>query len=175
MGKRVSVHDFQEDPMFRRIERVVADLLARGNVVTPVDVLIGMGLLRPGHLHDWRRGRVPYLERVIDCNLIRLSRLLRIVRFHGTISTSSPLRRCTTDTAKAPSDGCASARAATHASKPPTRRISFGPASGRSTHGRRVIARTPAWTRGGRNARARATAAMGAALCGQTGENGRPT
>ena len=69
--------------MFRRIERVVADLLAKGNVVTPVDVLIGMGLLRPEHLKDWRFGRVPYLERVINCNLNRLSRLLRILRFHA--------------------------------------------------------------------------------------------
>jgi hypothetical protein len=83
MGRRVSVHDFRDDPMFRRIERVVADLLARGNVVTPVDVLIGMGLLRPDRLNDWRCGRVPYLERVIDCNLARLSRLLRILRFHA--------------------------------------------------------------------------------------------
>ena len=80
---RVSVHDFRDDPMFRRIERVVAELLARGNVVAPVDVLIGMGLLRPEHLDDWRRGRVPYLERVINCNLTRLSRLLRILRFHA--------------------------------------------------------------------------------------------
>lgn len=28
------------------------------------------------------RGRVPYLEKVINCNLRRLSRLLRILRFH---------------------------------------------------------------------------------------------
>ena len=83
MGKRVSVHDFRADPMFRRVERVVADLLARGNVVTSVDVLIGMGLLRPDRLNDWRCGRVPYLERVIDCNLTRLSQLLRILRFHA--------------------------------------------------------------------------------------------
>ena len=80
---RVSVHDFHNDPMFRRIERVVAELLARGNVVAPVDVLVGMGLLRPEHLDNWRRGRVPYLERVINCNLTRLSRLLRILRFHA--------------------------------------------------------------------------------------------
>ena len=45
LGKRVSVDGFRGDPMFPRIERVVADLLAKGNVVTPVDVLIGMGLL----------------------------------------------------------------------------------------------------------------------------------
>jgi hypothetical protein len=83
MGKRVSAHDFRDDPMFQRIERVVADLLARGDVVTPVDVLIGMGLLRPDRLSDWRCGRVPYLERVIDCNLSRLSRLLRILHFHA--------------------------------------------------------------------------------------------
>src|SRR5262245_57296946 len=80
---RVSVDDFQKDPMFRRIERVVAELLTKGNVVAPVDVLVGMGLLRPEHLHNWRRGRVPYLERVVNCNLTRLSRLLRILRFHA--------------------------------------------------------------------------------------------
>ena len=80
---RVSVDDFRNDPMFRRIECVVADLLTKGNVVAPVDVLVGMGLLRPEHLNNWRRGRVPYLERVINCNLSRLSRLLRILRFHA--------------------------------------------------------------------------------------------
>ena len=54
---RISVGNFRDDPMFRRIARVVADLLAKTNVVTPVDVLIGMGLLRPQHLDDWRFGR----------------------------------------------------------------------------------------------------------------------
>jgi hypothetical protein len=80
---RVSVHNFRDDPMFQRIERVVAKLLATGKAVTPVDVLIGMDLLRPEHLNDWRHGRVPYLERVINCNLTRLTRLLRILRFHA--------------------------------------------------------------------------------------------
>ena len=51
--------------------------------MTPVGVLIGMGLLRPEHLADWRRGRVAYLEHVVNCNLSRLSRLLRILRFHA--------------------------------------------------------------------------------------------
>ena len=49
----------------------------------PVDVLVHMGLLGPKRLEDWRRGRVPYLEKVIDCNLNRLSKLLRILRFHA--------------------------------------------------------------------------------------------
>jgi hypothetical protein len=83
MMKKMSVHNFRSDPMFPRIERVVAEQLAKGNVVAPVGVLIGMGLLRPEHLADWHRGRVAYLERVINCNLSRLSRLLRILRFHA--------------------------------------------------------------------------------------------
>jgi len=77
------VDNFCADPLFPKIERAVAAILAKGKVVAPVDVLITMQLLAPHKLEDWRRGRVPYLERVVDCNLTRLSRLLRILRFHA--------------------------------------------------------------------------------------------
>ena len=79
----VSVDTFREDPLYPRIARAAEQILARGNVVAPIDVLVGMNLLAPERLEDWRRGRVPYLEKVIDCNLTRLSRLLRILRFHA--------------------------------------------------------------------------------------------
>ena len=78
----IMVDTIRDDPMFPRIERVVAAILAKDKVVTSIDVLIGMGLLTPDRLADWRFGRVPYLERVINCNLTRLSRILRILRFH---------------------------------------------------------------------------------------------
>ena len=58
---------------------MVGTILAKGKVVTPIDVLIGMQLLKQDDMEQWRCGRVPYLERVITCNL---SRLLRILRFH---------------------------------------------------------------------------------------------
>jgi hypothetical protein len=61
----------------------VEEILRRGKIVTPVDVIIGVGLLTHEHLEEWRRGQVPYLERVINCNLARLGRLLRILRFHA--------------------------------------------------------------------------------------------
>ena len=82
-NRRNAVDTFRDDPMFPRVERVVAELLHKGNVVAPVDVIIGLDLLRRAHLDDWRRGRVPYLERVVHCNLTRLSRLLRTLRFHA--------------------------------------------------------------------------------------------
>jgi hypothetical protein len=42
-----------------------------------------MDLLAPEQLQNWRLGHVPYLERVIRCNLAKLSSLLRILQFHA--------------------------------------------------------------------------------------------
>jgi len=80
---KVNVENYRCDPLYPRIVRAVEPLLERGKVVAPVDVLVGMGLLAPAKLEEWRLGRVPYLEKVIDCNLVRLSRLLRLLRFHA--------------------------------------------------------------------------------------------
>jgi len=78
----VGVTDYHQDPLYPRIVRAVEAIPSNGKVVAPVDVLVRMGLLSTRHLEDWRRGRVPYLEKVIGCNLTRISRLLRILRFH---------------------------------------------------------------------------------------------
>jgi hypothetical protein len=64
------------------MSRAVEIILERDKVVRPIDVLIGMQLLSRDDLEEWRCGRIPYLEKVIDCNLTRLSRLLRILQFH---------------------------------------------------------------------------------------------
>jgi hypothetical protein len=77
-----TVATFRDDPLYPRIERMVAAILEKGKVVTPIDVLVGLGLLAPDHVDKWRRGRIPYLEQVVDCNLTRLSRLLHVLRFH---------------------------------------------------------------------------------------------
>lgn len=78
-ARPLRVENFRCDPMFPRIERTVLALLKRGNIVAPVDVLVGMGMLTPRDLAAWRRGEVPYLERVIQGSLTRLTRLLRIL------------------------------------------------------------------------------------------------
>lgn len=79
----VNVGSFRNDPLYPRIVHAVARILDEGKVVAPVDVLVRVGLLAPEQLDDWRRGRVPYLERVIHSNLTRLPRLLRILQFHA--------------------------------------------------------------------------------------------
>lgn len=83
MPERVTVNDYDLDPLYPRVVRAVAGILARGKVVAPVDVVVEMGILRKEDLEDWRRGRVPCLEGVVTGNLSLLSRLLRILRFHA--------------------------------------------------------------------------------------------
>ncbi len=82
-GPTISVATFRDDPLYQKVERAVAAILTNGKVVTPTDVMVGMKLVTPNQVEDWRHGRIPYLERVINCNLTRLSRLLRILRFHA--------------------------------------------------------------------------------------------
>lgn len=81
--RSVTVGTYRDDPLYPRLVRATDDILQRGKVVAPVDLLVGMKLLTTARLDDWRRGRIDYLERVIDGNLSRLSRLLRILRFHA--------------------------------------------------------------------------------------------
>ena len=80
---RVAVDNYREDPLYPKVVRVVDALLKKGKAVAPVDVLVGMGLLEPKRVEEWRFGRVSYLERVINGNLSRLSKLLKILRFHA--------------------------------------------------------------------------------------------
>lgn len=64
----------------QKIATVAASALSARRVVTPVEILIGIGWLTTAHVEDWRRGRVPYLERVATANLAKLSTALRLLR-----------------------------------------------------------------------------------------------
>ncbi len=47
---------------------------------SPIDVFLRMGLLAAVHLENWRRGRVPYLEAVIQGNLSKISDTMHFFR-----------------------------------------------------------------------------------------------
>ena len=80
--KQVTVHTYRKDKYYPRVVRAVARILSRSDVVAPVEVLIEMGNLTQENHVAWRRGQVPYLERVFQGNLSKASRILRILGFH---------------------------------------------------------------------------------------------
>ena len=80
--KQVTVHTYRQDPYYPRVVRAVATILARADVVAPVDVLLEMGNLTPKHHEAWSRGHVPSLERVFAGSLSKANRILRLIGFH---------------------------------------------------------------------------------------------
>jgi hypothetical protein len=80
--KTVTVDNYREDKYYPRVFRAVAKILSRSNVVTPVDVLMEMGNRTKQNYDAWRRGKLPYLEYVVEGNLSKVNRILRIIGFH---------------------------------------------------------------------------------------------
>jgi hypothetical protein len=80
---KITLTNYKTDPYYQRIVAAVTAILAKEPVVAPVEVFVRMDLLRRENLENWRFGRIPYLEKVIHCNLAKASRILRILRFHA--------------------------------------------------------------------------------------------
>lgn len=81
--RKPTIQTYRQDKYYPRVKRAVARILERDDVVRPVEVFIETGLLARKDHDDWRRGRVPYLERVIAGNLSKVNRILRVLRFHA--------------------------------------------------------------------------------------------
>ena len=81
--KKISLANYRQHRYYARIVKATADLLRERGFVAPIELFIRMELLSPESVEDWRRGRIPYLERVIRCNLSKASRILRILRMHA--------------------------------------------------------------------------------------------
>ena len=56
-----------------RVIRAAGAALTDHHYVTSIDVLVGMGWLTTSQVDQWRRGRVDYLERVVNANLSKVS------------------------------------------------------------------------------------------------------
>lgn len=80
--KKVTVNTYRKDKYYPRVVRAVAAILSKFDVVAPVEVLIEMGSISRKNYETWRKGQVPYLERVFEGNLSKANRILRIIGFH---------------------------------------------------------------------------------------------
>ena len=80
---KITVENYRDDKYYPKIVAAVARCLEHRSFVAPIDVFSEMGLLAPADLARWKKGQVHYLERVIQCNLSKASRILQLIRFHA--------------------------------------------------------------------------------------------
>lgn len=81
--RKITLTNYRHDRYYARIVKATEDLLREKGFVAPIELFIRMDLLSPASVENWRRGRIPYLERAIQCNLNKANRILRILRMHA--------------------------------------------------------------------------------------------
>lgn len=57
----------------KRVIQIAEETLYRQKYVSPIDIFLGLGWLQPIHVQEWRKGKIPYLEKVIQVNLGKIS------------------------------------------------------------------------------------------------------
>lgn len=66
-----------------KVDKAMADIIRAKGFAAPVDVLMEVGILSKKDHEDWRSGRVPYLERVCNTNLSKLSLVMHEIRSYA--------------------------------------------------------------------------------------------
>ncbi len=83
---KISKANYNKNKYFPRVREAVTCLLETKGYAAPVDVFVHMGLLGERDVLSWRQSRVDYLERVIQCNLSKTSRIMKVLRCHAEAS-----------------------------------------------------------------------------------------
>jgi hypothetical protein len=68
----------------RKLGRISSGLLKEKGYISVVDVFAKLGYLTGEDIENWRRRRVPYLERVIRVSLGRINFIMKTVRRNST-------------------------------------------------------------------------------------------
>ena len=79
--KKITSSTYKKDKFYNIIKSAVATLLKQSNVITPVNMFISIGNLTKENYEKWRFKKIPYLEKVIECNLSSATRKLRILKY----------------------------------------------------------------------------------------------
>lgn len=64
----------------KRVAKASGEAIDDHGHVSAIDLFVGIGWLNPVHVANWRKGRVPYLEKVIQANLSKISRAMKLFR-----------------------------------------------------------------------------------------------
>ena len=80
---RVTLQNYKEDKYYPKVAEVCSIILENSREIAPIDVFQRLGVLSKSSLGKWRDGDVPYLEKVLHCNLSRANRILCIFSFHA--------------------------------------------------------------------------------------------
>ncbi len=66
MNAAHGAHRDRREELRNRVVAAAAAALARNQYVTPIDILTGARMLLPVQVQQWRKGRIDFLEQMIQ-------------------------------------------------------------------------------------------------------------
>jgi len=80
---KLTVENYKVDKYYLKVLKAVNDELIHSNFVSPIAVFQRMQLLDKANVENWKKGQIPFLEKVIMCSLGKANRILKLIRFHA--------------------------------------------------------------------------------------------
>lgn len=80
---KLTAENYKNDKYYTKVVKAVNDELIHSNVVSPIAVFQRLQLLDKPNVEKWKKGQIPFLEKVILCNLGKANRILKLIRFHA--------------------------------------------------------------------------------------------
>ena len=79
---KLTVANYKEDKYYPKVVKAVNDELIHSHFISAIAVFQRLKLLDKADVEKWKKGQVPFLERVIMCSLGKVSRILQLIRLH---------------------------------------------------------------------------------------------
>jgi hypothetical protein len=80
---KITRKNYKKDKFYEKLKRVVHEILQTRDFICPIDIFMKFEYLKKEDYEDWRFGRIPYLEKAIQCNLSKANRILRTLKIHA--------------------------------------------------------------------------------------------
>ena len=87
---KLTTANYKEDKYYPKVLKAVNDELIHSNFVSAISVFQRLQLLNKADVEKWKKGQVPFLERVIMCSLGKVNRILQLIRFHAPLKLKNP-------------------------------------------------------------------------------------
>src|SRR4051812_8089935 len=83
-------HPKPQETLEQRVARAAEAALADQKCVSAIDVLTGIGLLAPTHVEAWRKGRIDFLETMIQGSFKKISSVMSAFRQWAEVNRLHP-------------------------------------------------------------------------------------
>jgi len=89
---KLTIKKYKNDKMYPKVVNAIAHLLKTTDVIAPIDVFLQIGNVLKKDCDEWRKGKIPYFERIFQGSLPKANRVLRIIEYHSAALNMIPLQ-----------------------------------------------------------------------------------